>query len=223
MSFEYFDVEQEFNSFQIIWKDKFMQTFREPLNPYSMTMRQGLENLEDKLLRKEQVFFGVDETAQFECMFNDCRPPLSSDMDTNILLHDMYKHLPSYPQVEVLWNLFYNTIVQYKHTINPEIEKREIQKNSKLTNMKSISNERAEFNPLLFECDVHKIKIIEDLFFSKYFTNKNKMKALLHEIIKNGYLCDLIYEQEITSKKARTKMHEKIKKESNLIRIIRKN
>ncbi|ETN99057.1 hypothetical protein RFI_38430, partial [Reticulomyxa filosa] len=68
-------------------------------------------------------------------------------------------------------------MVPYKRTIG--MERNDLPKNDDLDIEFIPSNQKTKFNPLLYECDLHKLKIIEDT-------------KLFHEMIKNDYLCDLI-------------------------------
>ncbi|ETO08390.1 hypothetical protein RFI_28996 [Reticulomyxa filosa] len=64
----------------------------------------------------------------------------------------------------------------------------------------SLSNEKIKFNPLLYECDIHKTKIINDNV--QYMVTPNdELQKLLYQVIRNGYLCDLITFQYTNNKK----------------------
>ncbi|ETO05156.1 hypothetical protein RFI_32237 [Reticulomyxa filosa] len=62
------------------------------------------------------------------------------------------------------------------------------------------SNKKSTFNPLLYICDIHKLKIIQDSVLSIPRSSDNYMKLLLHEVIKNGYINDLITYQYLYNK-----------------------
>ncbi|ETO30907.1 hypothetical protein RFI_06213, partial [Reticulomyxa filosa] len=61
------------------------------------------------------------------------------------------------------------------------------------------SNQKPNFNPLLYERDIHKLKIIQDTVEIK-LTRDNSLQKLLHEVIENGYVRDLIDRQSISHK-----------------------
>ncbi|ETO16995.1 hypothetical protein RFI_20342 [Reticulomyxa filosa] len=57
------------------------------------------------------------------------------------------------------------------------------------------SNQKTKFNPLLYKCDLHKLKIIQDAISVK-LTKNNRLQKLFHEVIKNDYL----YHQHLIKK-----------------------
>ncbi|ETO14383.1 hypothetical protein RFI_22983 [Reticulomyxa filosa] len=196
----------EFNSFLIIWKANNTQNYTESLNPYSITLQQGIKQLKDKSQVIKRFEKGTDELIYFKFDFEKCKPQIASNLkNENILLHDIYKYLPHYPSIQAYWEIDFRFIVPYQRTFS-------IQRNYLPTDLpnktRSIPlNERSKFNPLLYEHDFQKLKTIDDTLHSKII-KENKLQKLLHEIIKNGYLCDLII-------KYPSNTHQKIKQQIN--------
>ncbi|ETO00184.1 hypothetical protein RFI_37266 [Reticulomyxa filosa] len=124
--------------------------------------------------------------------------------DSDVLLHDIYKHLPHYPIIQVHWKIFYKFMVPYKRTIG--IGRNNLSKSDGLGIEFIPSNQKSKFNPLLYECDLHKLKIIKDTV---------NAKKLFHEVIKNGYLCDLITSQYSNNKKEEKQFYDNIKQTIN--------
>ncbi|ETO09952.1 hypothetical protein RFI_27425, partial [Reticulomyxa filosa] len=180
----------EFNSFNVIWKDMLKQSHKEPFNPYSITLEQGIQHLKDKLQIQEHALNGADELILFNCEFDNYEPPLSSNLDQNILLHNIYKHLPHYPNIQVYWQIKGGFIVPYKRTIG--IERSNLPKGISIQDIVIPSSQKRTFNPFLYECDLHKLKIIEDNLHSIKPSSNNELKLLFHEVIKNDYLTDLV-------------------------------
>ncbi|ETN99765.1 hypothetical protein RFI_37702, partial [Reticulomyxa filosa] len=118
---------------------------------------------------------------------------------------DIYKHLPHYPIIQVHWEIKYYFMVPYKRTIG--MERNSLPKSDDLGVEFIPSNQKTKFNPLLYECDLHKLKIIEDAVHIKVIRN-NELQNLFHEMIKNDYLFDLFTTRPSTS-------HEKIKEQIN--------
>ncbi|ETO35277.1 hypothetical protein RFI_01786, partial [Reticulomyxa filosa] len=77
--------------------------------------------------------------------------------NTDVLLHDIYKHLLRYPIIQVYWEIMCEFIVPYKRTIG--VERNNLPKSGDL-DIEFIKNQKPKFNPLLYECDLHKIKVI---------------------------------------------------------------
>ncbi|ETO33528.1 hypothetical protein RFI_03574, partial [Reticulomyxa filosa] len=148
----------EFNSFHVIWKDISNKTHNEPLNPYSITFKQGIQYIKDKLQMRSHFMLGADELIYFESEMNN----------SDLLLHDIYKDFPHYP------------IIQKQFT-----------KKCSISRYVVLANKKRKFNPLLYECDLHKLKIIQDTVFVNV-TRNNELQKLFHEVIKNEYLLDLI-------------------------------
>ncbi|ETO03007.1 hypothetical protein RFI_34403, partial [Reticulomyxa filosa] len=71
----------DFNSFQIIWKDGYMLTYKEPLNPYSMTLKQGIQHFKDKLRKIERFIHGKDKLI-FQSLLKN-KPSYPSFQHTN--------------------------------------------------------------------------------------------------------------------------------------------
>ncbi|ETO35306.1 hypothetical protein RFI_01756, partial [Reticulomyxa filosa] len=155
----------EFNSFRVIWKGDYEETLKEPLNPYSVTFEYGIQHLKDKLQVRNRFRDGCDELVYFKCKFNGCKPELLSKMgNEDVLLHDIYKHLPHYPIIQVYWKIDYYFMVPYKRTI--EI-KRNIPKSVPIQDISISLNRKTNFNPLLYESDLHKLKHIQDIVNTK--------------------------------------------------------
>ncbi|ETO01670.1 hypothetical protein RFI_35770, partial [Reticulomyxa filosa] len=114
----------EFNSFHVIWKDSLNRTHKEPLNPYSITLKQGIQHIQHNLQMMHHFTYGADELILFECEFDKCKPVISSKIskmsDPDVLLHDIYKHLPHYPIIQVHWEIKGLFMVPYKRTIGIE-------------------------------------------------------------------------------------------------------
>ncbi|ETO15551.1 hypothetical protein RFI_21813 [Reticulomyxa filosa] len=162
------------------------QTHKEPLNPYSITFKQGMQHVLYHLQMMHHLVDGTDEVILFECEFDKCKPAISSKVnDSDVLLHDIYKHFPHYPVIQVLWKIKGHFMVPYKRTI--DIERKTLPKNNELDIECNPSNQKTKFNPLLYECDIHKLKMIGDKVHVK-LTRNNGLQKLLHEIIKNNYL-----------------------------------
>ncbi|ETO15459.1 hypothetical protein RFI_21907 [Reticulomyxa filosa] len=209
----YNDLNNEFNSFCVNSKDGHMRTHKEPLNPYSMTLKQGIQRFKDKLQLLQHFMFGADEFLYFECEFDKCEPSIPANMsDGDVLLHDIYKHLPHYPSIHVCWKIKGDLIVPYKHTIDTE---RANSPNIVDFDDEFISsNEKPTFNPFLYECDVYRLRTIKDIIYLK-MTRSNELKKLLHEVIQNGYLSDLITFQYTENKHKKNQLHEIIKQQIN--------
>ncbi|ETN98652.1 hypothetical protein RFI_38840, partial [Reticulomyxa filosa] len=173
----------EFNSFHIIWKDVSNRIHKESLNPYSTTFKQGIQYVKDKLQMSAHFINGTDELIIFECKFDKCKPALLSNMNNpDISLHDIYKYLPHYPIIQVHWEIFETSMVPYKRTIY--IQRNNLSKSVPIQNIVISSNEKPTFNPLLYECDLHKLKVIQDAVHSKVSRNY-ELRGLLYEMIKN--------------------------------------
>ncbi|ETO16861.1 hypothetical protein RFI_20478, partial [Reticulomyxa filosa] len=154
----------EFNSFHVIWKDQANRTHKEPLNPYSITFKQGIQHVQHHLQMRGHFIDGRDELILFECEFDKCKPAISSKIskiskmnDSDVLLHYIYKHLPHYPIIQVHWEIFYNSW----YPTNAQLALKEYLPKS--GQFQDISlNQKTKFNPLLYECDLHKLKMIND-------------------------------------------------------------
>ncbi|ETO00405.1 hypothetical protein RFI_37041, partial [Reticulomyxa filosa] len=184
----------EFNSFQIMYS-----TNKEPLNPYSMTLKQGLQHLQDQLKIRQQSINGEDKLIMFKCNFDECKPQIQSNMNKNVLLNDIYKHLPYYPNIQIHWKIDFMFMVSYKHTIS--IQRAEIPKI--ISNEDAIipPNQKSTFNPLLYKCDIHQLKIFLNKTCLTKEKSDNNLKLLLHEVIKNNCLCDLIPKEILSTRK----------------------
>ncbi|ETO21244.1 hypothetical protein RFI_15960 [Reticulomyxa filosa] len=196
----------EFNSFHVIWKDQFNKTHKEPLNPYSMTLRQGIQHIKDKLQIKDYFTAGPDELICLKYEFDEWMPAISTTNE-DVLLHDIYRRLPHYPIIQVHWKIEGYFMVPYKRTISTQ--RGNLPKSIPLQDSVVASNPKPKFNPLLYERDLHKLKVIRDTINIEV-TRSNPLQKLLHEIIKNLCMTDLI------SKKIRqSKTDEEIKQQIN--------
>ncbi|ETO00806.1 hypothetical protein RFI_36635 [Reticulomyxa filosa] len=125
---------------------------------------------------------GRDELILFECKFDKCKPAISSKVnDSNVLLHDIYKNLLHYSIIQVYWEILYYFMIPYKRTIS--IERNHLPKSDDLGIEFIPSNQKSKFNPLLYECDLHKLKMIRDSIDVK-LTRNNDLQKLFHEVIK---------------------------------------
>ncbi|ETO26587.1 hypothetical protein RFI_10546 [Reticulomyxa filosa] len=159
----------EFNSFQVIAKEN-SSTYIKPFNPYLITLKQALQHFKSQLQM----------------------PPIPSNINEDSLLNDIYQHLSGYPNTQVRWKIDYKCMVSHKYTIC--IERNNISKSIKREDITS-PKEKHKFNPLLYECDIYKLKKMQDTV-SSIDPSNNELKLLLHEVIKNGYLIDLIERQQ---------------------------
>ncbi|ETN97386.1 hypothetical protein RFI_40141, partial [Reticulomyxa filosa] len=209
----YIYIYREFNSFHVIWKDLDNRTHKESLNPYSITLKQGMQYVKDKLQMRNHFINGGDEVLYFQCEFHKWSPEISSTiLNKDVLLYDIYKYLPHYPIIQVHWEIKGYFIVPYKRTIG--IERSNLPKSVQFQDMIISSNKKPRFNPLLYECDLHKLKIIRDTIYVK-ITRNSPLQKLFHEMIKNGYLCDLITFQYANNKKEEKQFYDSIKQEIN--------
>ncbi|ETO22895.1 hypothetical protein RFI_14300, partial [Reticulomyxa filosa] len=167
----------DFNSFYVIWKDGNITIQKDALNSYSMTLKQGIQQIKEKMQIIEHFINGKDELIFFQCEFKKCKPPISFAMN-EYLLHDIYQHLPHYPITQVHWETKGGFIVSYKNSIG--VERSIIPKRVVPDDTLSISTEKVAFNPLLYECDFHKLKIISNSLASKLHRD-NLMQELFHE------------------------------------------
>ncbi|ETO06868.1 hypothetical protein RFI_30523 [Reticulomyxa filosa] len=174
-------------------------------NPYSITLKQGLQHLKDQFQVRQESNGCGDESITFECKFHMCCPQISSDMNEDMLLNDIYKDF-HYLNRQVYWKISHYFIVPYRNTINISTIRTNIPEDRDST---ISSNRKPKFNPLLYECNFIKLRIIQDTVYSTALLNNNALKELLHEVIKNGYLIDLI------PKKLLSKGEKKIKKQIN--------
>ncbi|ETO01095.1 hypothetical protein RFI_36345, partial [Reticulomyxa filosa] len=176
--FQIFHNIYEFNSFHVIWKDRYFQIHKESLNPYSMTLKQGLEHLKKKIKMQEHFKYGTDELIYFEADFEKFQPPLAENINEDLLLCDVYKHLPHYPIIQVYWEIKGYFMVPYKHTI--DIKTNNLPK-SVGPDLKFISFDRQfTFFPLLYKRDLNKLKNIQNILDSKKKINY-KLQRLFHE------------------------------------------
>ncbi|ETO00549.1 hypothetical protein RFI_36889, partial [Reticulomyxa filosa] len=83
------------------WAYGYMLTYKGPLNPYQMSLKQGIQ----------RFIHGKDKLIYFKCEFDKCEPSIVSNMNNNdVLLHDIYKHLLHYP---ILQKVYHNNIHKY--------------------------------------------------------------------------------------------------------------
>ncbi|ETO27435.1 hypothetical protein RFI_09697 [Reticulomyxa filosa] len=184
----------EFNSFHVLWKHKTHRMHKEPFNPYAIDFRQAIQCLQEKFNERAQFRYGANELLWFECELDHCKPPIPSTLDDAASLHDLYKHLLYYPRIQVYWKINGYCMVPYQHTIgiNKDIN---ASTSIDLDALLLVANKKPNFNPLLYQCDIQKFKLIQGNLHSIGSSSKDKLKKLLHEIIQNGYLCDLITSQ----------------------------
>ncbi|ETO33027.1 hypothetical protein RFI_04080 [Reticulomyxa filosa] len=175
-----------FNSFHVVWKDRCMCLHKEPCNPYWMTLRKGLDRLKKKYEMAAEYDNGAKKLIAFENKYEQCNPVIPLYTNENMLLHDIYKNVDHYPKVQVSWKIIGISIIPYKCT-----------KRIFLRNIKNNKNERIDlkerpaFNPFLYKYDLHKLKPVHFAIHTN-FACTIELKQLLHEIITNGYLLDLI-------------------------------
>ncbi|ETO06956.1 hypothetical protein RFI_30436, partial [Reticulomyxa filosa] len=191
----------EFNSFRVIWEVKNLKIHKEPLNPYSMTLKQGLQKMKDKLLQiAGDAMSGKEEVIALDCDFNKCQPPIQAYINVDDMsLHDMYKHLLDYPNMQVYWEIEGTFMIPDKHVI--DVRESKIGHAVDVDDMLTPLIERPAFNPFFYACDLHKCKLTQNV---EPLSDENAMKNILQKVIRNGYLCDLI-------NKNQTNAHEMIK------------
>ncbi|ETO30754.1 hypothetical protein RFI_06368 [Reticulomyxa filosa] len=212
-SAEYFDRKRltnfcsEFNSFSVIWKDCTIM-FKEPLDPFFITLKRGMQQLENKMQIYKQFTFGTDELIFFKYELDKCEPGIPANIGEETLLHDIYKHLPHYPILQVRWEVIGAFMVSYKYTIG--IDRINLAQNVNLDTEFYPSMTKPKFNPLLYECDVRKLKAIESI---EKMEEYDSLQLLLHEIIENGYLCDIITYQYTKNKQEKKHLYKKIKQQ----------
>ncbi|ETN99049.1 hypothetical protein RFI_38438, partial [Reticulomyxa filosa] len=100
-------------------------------------------------------------------------------------------HLPHYPIIQVHWEIISAFMVPYKRTIG--IERSNLPKSGQFQDISL--NQKTKFNPLLYECDIYKLKIIEDTINIKV-TRNNELQKLLHEVIKNVFKQKINYNEK---------------------------
>ncbi|ETO08528.1 hypothetical protein RFI_28858, partial [Reticulomyxa filosa] len=120
-----------------------------------MTLKQGIQQIKEKMQIIEHFINGMDELIFFQCEFEKCKPSISFEMNEYVL-HDLYKYPPRYPITQVHWETKGGFIVSYKNTIG--IERSVIPKSINSDDTLIISNKKVTFNPLLYECAFHKLK-----------------------------------------------------------------
>ncbi|ETO35304.1 hypothetical protein RFI_01759 [Reticulomyxa filosa] len=182
---------KEFNSFNIIWKDK------------------GFQHLQNQYQLYIHFIVGTNEVIYCKFVPNECSPSIEPHINTgDVLLHDIYKHCTHYPIIQVYWEIKCITMVSYKCTI--AIERNNLPKS--IPSKDNIPlNEKPKFDPFLYERDLYKVKIIQDNSTPVGLSIDNLLKSISHEIIKNKYLCDLISENDV----ANSRVHKEIKRKIN--------
>ncbi|ETO36720.1 hypothetical protein RFI_00342, partial [Reticulomyxa filosa] len=214
--YAYISNTQDFNSFHVTWKSNDDITHKEPLNPYSITFKQGIQHVQHNLQVRSHFMPGTDELIFFDCKFDKCMPAIPSKIskmnDSDVLLHNIYKYLPHYPIIQVHWEIQYGFMVPYKRTIG--IERNHLPKSVPFQDEFISLNQKTKFNPLLYECDLHKLKIMQDTVNVK-LTKNNELQKLFHEITKNGYLYDLITFQYKNNEKEEKELCDNIKQAIN--------
>ncbi|ETO11050.1 hypothetical protein RFI_26327 [Reticulomyxa filosa] len=173
---------------------------KESLNPYSITLKQGLQRIKDKLQIAGNAMNGTEEIIVFDYSFDKFQPPIQANINVDdMLLHDIYKHLLNFPNVQVYWEIEGEFMVLDKHII--DVRESKIRHVVHLDDVLTPRIEKPKFNPFFYTCDLHKFKSIQNL---ESLSDKNAMKNILQEVIKNGYLCNLIHKRQ-------TNAHETIK------------
>ncbi|ETO34589.1 hypothetical protein RFI_02500 [Reticulomyxa filosa] len=178
----------DFNSFSVISEYQ-TQFYKESLNPYCISLKQGTQRLKDKFQIAKHFQNGTDELVYCKCEFEEFYPLIVNISNENVILYDIYKHFSHFPIIQVYWKIDARFIVSYKHTVT--IERTKLSEDDDLGIESYLSKQNPKFNPLLYECDIHKLKAINDKLWSNKIRN-SPLKHLLHEIIKNDYLRDLI-------------------------------
>ncbi|ETO00080.1 hypothetical protein RFI_37379 [Reticulomyxa filosa] len=72
----YISNSQEFNSFNVIWKDRDNRKHKKPLNPYSITFKQGMQQFKDKLRMRDHFITGKDELLYHDDIHKQMGYPL---------------------------------------------------------------------------------------------------------------------------------------------------
>ncbi|ETO11058.1 hypothetical protein RFI_26319, partial [Reticulomyxa filosa] len=177
------------------WSFGFHGSIIDTLNPYALTLKQALEKLKIKAQLHESTFSDGDELLGFHFHFDKCEPRIPEDVN-EMLLHDIYKGYNRYPQMQVTWIINYYTMIPYERTISlckykalNDNKERDLT----LTLTSTLVNEKAQPNPFLCEYDEYTLQ-------QNYNYNSSKPKdvcatelqKLLHEVIRNGFVCDLI-------------------------------
>ncbi|ETN98281.1 hypothetical protein RFI_39226, partial [Reticulomyxa filosa] len=168
----------------VTWEDEYQQTHKDPLNPYLTTLREGIQYFKDKFQKREHFIHGADELIQFIC--NSSAASYINNED--VLLHNLYKYLPHYPIIQVYWEIKGYFMVPYKRTISTQ---KKISQASAESDTVSPSDIKPKFNPLLYTNKIQDLKEIQNALHFKLELN-NQLQRLLCEVIKNGYLTDLI-------------------------------
>ncbi|ETO01220.1 hypothetical protein RFI_36219 [Reticulomyxa filosa] len=118
------------------------------------------------------------------------------DTLTNSTLHNKYKHIPHFPAMQADWEIKYEFVVPYERTIGTE--RNSVPKIISNENIGISAIEKPGFHPFLYKTQQ---------------PIKNELKHLLHEVISNGYLYDLIASQNTTNPQEEKAMHENIKQQ----------
>ncbi|ETO34391.1 hypothetical protein RFI_02703, partial [Reticulomyxa filosa] len=194
-----------FNSFHIVWKDNNNKTHKESFNPYTVTLKQAIQKITEKLQTQEQFLYGKDELITLECTFKKCHPPIPSDISDDALLHDIYKHFPHYPIIQVYWEISAWFMVPYERTIVVE----GIHSLKKQVDI--LPDPTPKFNPFFYISDLHNLHNIENALPKT--KPSSSYKNLLHEIINNGYLCNLLISGKDHNNEIKSDIQEQIKKQ----------
>ncbi|ETO30070.1 WD-40 repeat protein [Reticulomyxa filosa] len=146
----------------ITWEDEYQQVHKDPLNPYLMTLREGIQYFKNKFQERECFIHGADELIQFIC-----NPSVASYINNeDVLLHDLYKYLPHYPIIQIYWEIKGYLMMPYKRTVTERtsIPKRnqsnntQVKQNQNSTIITSFQNVNNTFTPLAkFEQSQHTI------------------------------------------------------------------
>ncbi|ETO15242.1 hypothetical protein RFI_22122 [Reticulomyxa filosa] len=190
--------------------------YKVPLNPYATTFENAKEYLKDKLEMIE--FLGNGTGELISCDFSKSGLPDIFTIDKKDLLHNKYKHFPHYPAIQVHLNLRYNFIVPYERTIGTEGDS--MPKIISNENIDISAIEKPGFHPFLHKRNTTKLYFALDNLYATQRSIKNDLKHLLHEVISNGYLCDLITPQNITNPQEEKTIHENIKQQIQYMKVI---
>ncbi|ETO20165.1 hypothetical protein RFI_17055 [Reticulomyxa filosa] len=174
---------------------QFFSTNYLPLNPYTTTLEQVFKQLKEQLPIYESIASEVDELIALRCEYTKCVPPIPSNVSTKVLLNDIYKDVRHYPQIEVMWVIQCCFLVPYDRTYSFGNDRFSKTVKKELPSLE-LTNEKIQFNPFLSESDQNKIEgtypLMTHISLQFETSNTDTLKDLLHEVIKNGFLRDLI-------------------------------
>ncbi|ETO21561.1 hypothetical protein RFI_15643 [Reticulomyxa filosa] len=181
----------EFNSFYVMWKNE-SKIYYEALDPFKVTLKQGLERIKRKLQSKGKFEYGKNGVILYKCEFDKCQPQIPLNVSKDVLLYKLYEHIKYFPQIRPAWAIEYYSMVPLEHTV--KIIRKELNDDFKV-DFSGQSVDKSQYNPLLYECDVGKLKKIEDSTLTN--TIPDRLKELFHEIIKNGCQSSLFESERV--------------------------